>query len=158
MIAIKEYSINNKKEPVNAYINENTIIPGLSSVFLGRDYNKSRNFSGQVAFEIDQEQRKIINECYEITKKTIHENRDLLNLIANALLEHETITKEQIEYLVANGVMPDEDNEVDGSDFKEASLSDLTLAELKELAKEKEIKNYSKMNKEELIKELESKI
>ena len=54
--------------------------------------------------------------------------------------------------------MPDEDNEVDDSDFKEASLSDLTLAELKELAKEKEIKNYSKMNKEELIKELESKI
>ena len=128
------------------------------SVFLGRDYNKSRNFSGQVAFEIDQEQRKIINECYEITKKTIHENRDLLNLIANALLEHETITKEQIEYLVEHGVMPDEDNEIDNSDFKEASLSDLTLVELKELAKEKGIKNYSKMNKEELIKELEDKI
>ena len=128
------------------------------SVFLGRDYNKSRNFSGQVAFEIDQEQRKIINECYEITKKTIHENRDLLDLIANALLEHETITKEQIEYLVEHGVMPDEDNEVDNSDFKEASLSDLTVAELKDLAKEKGIKNYSKMNKEELIKELEDKI
>ena len=128
------------------------------SVFLGRDYNKSRNFSGQVAFEIDQEQRKIINECYEITKKTIHENRDLLNLIANALLEHETITKEQIEYLVEHGVMPDEDNEIDNSDFKEASLSDLTSAELKDLAKEKGIKNYSKKNKEELIKELEDKI
>ena len=40
-----------------------------SSVFLGRDYNKSRNFSSQVAFEIDQEQRKIINECYEKTKQ-----------------------------------------------------------------------------------------
>ena len=128
------------------------------SVFLGRDYNKSRNFSGQVAFEIDQEQRKIINECYEITKKTIHENRDLLNLIANALLEHETITKEQIEYLVEHGVMPDEDNEIDNSDFEEASLSDLTVAELKDLAKEKGIKNYSKKNKEDLIKELEDKI
>ena len=44
------------------------------------------------------------------------------------------------------------------SDFKEASLSDLTVSELKELAKEKGLKNYSKMNKEELIKELEDKI
>ena len=89
-----------------------------SSIFLGRDYNKSRNFSSQVAFEIDQEQRKIINECYEKTKKIISENRDLLDLIANALLEHETITKEQIEYLVENGCMPDEDEEIDKSDFK----------------------------------------
>ena len=81
-----------------------------SSVFLGRDYNKSRNFSSQVAFEIDQEQRKIINECYEKTKKIIKENKDLLELIANTLLEYETITKEQIDYLVEHGHMPDEEN------------------------------------------------
>ena len=127
------------------------------SVFLGRDYNKSRNFSGQVAFEIDQEQRKIINECYDITKKTIHENRNLLDLIANALLEHETITKEQIEYLVEHGVLPDEDDETDTSDVKTASLSDLTLTELKELAKEKKIKGYTKMTKEELEEALKEK-
>ncbi len=125
-----------------------------SSVFLGRDYNKSRNFSSQVAFEIDQEQRKIINECYEKTKKIIAENRDLLDLIANTLLEYETITKEQIEYLVEHGCMPDEDSEVDYSEFKTASLEDLSLEELKELAKEKKIKGYTKMDREELIDEL----
>ena len=125
-----------------------------SSVFLGRDYNKSRNFSSQVAFEIDQEQRKIINECYDITKKIISENRDLLDLIANTLLEYETITKEQIDYLVKHGCMPDEDGEQDETNFKEASLDDLTVAELRDLAKEKGIKNTSKMNKEDLIKEL----
>ena len=128
-----------------------------SSVFLGRDYNKSRNFSSQVAFEIDQEQRRIINECYEKTKKIIKENRDLLDLIANALLEHETITKEQIEYLVENGCMPDDDDEIDKSDFKELSLSDLTLEDLKDLAREKGLKGYSKMNKEELLKALDEK-
>jgi len=80
-----------------------------SSVFLGRDYNKSRNFSSQVAFEIDQEQRKIINECYEKTKKIIKDNKELLDLIAQTLLEYETITKEQIEYLVEHGHMPDQD-------------------------------------------------
>ena len=126
-----------------------------SSVFLGRDYNKSRNFSSQVAFEIDQEQRKIINECYEKTKKIITENKDLLDLIANTLLEYETITKEQIEYLVKHGCMPDEDGEVDLTDYKEASLNDLSLEELKELAKEKNIKNISKKTKGELIEELE---
>ena len=45
-----------------------------SSVFLGRDYNKSKNFSSQVAYEIDQEMRKIIDECYKRTTKTIKEN------------------------------------------------------------------------------------
>jgi cell division protease FtsH len=125
------------------------------SVFLGRDYNKSRNFSSQVAFEIDQEMRKIINECYDRATKIIKENRELLDLIANTLLEYETITKEQIDYLVEHGCMPDvQDNEIDASDFKEISLEDLTLTELKDLAKEKGIKGYSKMSKDELIKEL----
>ena len=79
------------------------------SVFLGRDYNKSRNFSGQVAFEIDQEQRKIINECYEKTKKIIKNNMELLTLIAESLLKKETITKEEIEYLVEHGELPEEE-------------------------------------------------
>ena len=48
-----------------------------SSVFLGRDYNKSKNFSDAVALEIDQEVRKIISEQYEVTKKIISENMDL---------------------------------------------------------------------------------
>ena len=128
-----------------------------SSVFLGRDYNKSKNFSSQVAYEIDQEMRKIIDECYKRTTKTIKENKKLLDLIANTLLEHETLTKEQIEYLVDNGCLPDEDDEVDKSDFKEASLNDLTTEELIELAREKGIKGASKMTKEELIKKIEEK-
>ena len=126
-----------------------------SSVFLGRDYNKSRNFSSQVAFEIDQEQRKIITECYENTQKIIKENRKLLDLIAESLIEHETLTKEQIDYLVKNGCMPNDDPEIDNSDFEELSYNDLSLDELRDLAKEKKIENYDKMNKKELIKELE---
>ena len=61
-----------------------------SSVFLGRDYTKSRNFSSQVAFEIDTEIRKIIDTQYKEATKIIKENHDLLDLIANALLEYET--------------------------------------------------------------------
>jgi cell division protease FtsH len=81
------------------------------SVFIGRDYNKSRNFSDIVAHEIDEEMRSIINECYEKTKKIIRENKDLLSLIANALLENETITKEQIDYLVEHKHLPKDEKE-----------------------------------------------
>jgi predicted GIY-YIG superfamily endonuclease len=51
--------------------------------------------------------------------------------------------------------MPDEDGEIDHTDYEEATLNDLTVDELKDLAKEKNIKNVSKMKKEELIKALE---
>ena len=111
--------------------------------FLGRDYNKNRNFSDQVALEIDNEVRKIVNECYDKAKKIIEENRDLLDLIASNLIEHETLTKEQIDYLAENGKMPDND-----------MLDDVNISKLKEMAKEKKIKGYSSMNKEELKKAL----
>lgn len=126
-----------------------------SSVFLGRDYNKSRNFSSQVAFEIDQEQRKIIGECYQLTEKVISQNKELLDLIATSLLEKETLTREEIEYLVEHKCLPDNDGEIDYSDFKDASYQDMTLEELKQLAKEKKIKGYSKMTREEIIESLE---
>jgi len=113
-------------------------------VFLGRDYNKSKNFSNEVAHEIDQEVRKIINECYEKAKKLLKQNQDLVKSIAEALLEHETITKEQIDYLVEHGTMPDME-----------SLDGYTITELKNMAKEKGIKGYTKMSKEELVKVLE---
>lgn len=116
-----------------------------SSVFLGRDYNKSRNFSSQVAFEIDQEQRKIINECYDITKKIIKDNKDLLDVIAKTLLRYETITKEQIEQLVNNGYIEGDDIEIDN----------LTIEELRYRAKVKGVKGYNKMEKEELIKKIQ---
>lgn len=117
------------------------------SSFLGRDYNKNRNFSDQVALEIDNEVRKIINECYDKAKKIIEKNRDLLDLIATNLIEHETLTKEQIDYLAENGKMPDEE-----------MLDDVSLSKLKEMAKEKKIKGYSSMSKEELKKALSEEV
>ena len=127
-----------------------------SSVFLGRDYNKSRNFSSQVAFEIDEEMRKIIGECYKKTEKIIKGNKELLDLIANALLEYETLTKEQIDDIVKYGKIKEE-NESAQSNVKEMSYEDLSLSELKAIAKKMNIKGYTKMTKEELVKQLEEK-
>ena len=84
------------------------------SVFLGRDYNKSHNFSNEVANEIDMEMRKIIDECHAKATEIIKQNMDLLKLIAESLLEQETLTKEEIDYLVANGHLPKDNQEVSG--------------------------------------------
>ena len=118
------------------------------SVFLGRDYNKSQHFSNEVANEIDMEMRKIINNCHDKATTIIKENRDLLKLIADSLLEYETLTKEQIDYLVENGKMPEED--------EETSYESMSITKLREIAKEKGIKNCSKMTKAELLKELDA--
>ncbi len=117
-----------------------------SSVFLGRDYNKSHNFSSEVAFEIDQEQRKIINECYEKTKEILAKNRDLLDLIANTLLEYETITKEQIDYLVKNGHMPKDESILDAEIVSDDK--DLKAEEDKDSKSENLNKKQDKEDKE----------
>ena len=76
------------------------------NTFLGRDYTKNRNISDTVAHEIDEEMRSIIEDCYKKTKHIITENKELLALIANTLLEEETITKEEIDYLVEHKCLP----------------------------------------------------
>jgi cell division protease FtsH len=76
------------------------------NVFLGRDYTNSRkNFSSQVAFEIDTEVRKIMNECHDAAEKVLKENKDLVIKIAEALLERETLTSEEI-YAIAGMEQP----------------------------------------------------
>lgn len=73
---------------------------GTENVFLGRDYNSPNNVSGQVAFEIDQEVRKIVNSCHDTARDLLEKHKKELENIANALMEHETLTAEQINRLV----------------------------------------------------------
>ena len=114
-------------------------------VFLGRDYGKTKNFSDNVAHEIDKEVKKIIEECYKKAEDILKKNKDLVFLLADTLMEHETLTKEQIDSLVTTGKYISNEIEV---------KEELSLNELKEIAKEKGIKGYSKMNKEELLKSI----
>jgi cell division protease FtsH len=73
---------------------------GSENVFLGRDYNSPNNVSGQVAFEIDEEVRKIVNVCHDKAKEVISDHKEELIRIANALMEYETLTAEQIQKVV----------------------------------------------------------
>ena len=70
---------------------------GEQSIFLGRDYNSPSNASSQVAYEIDQAVRQIIDECHETARKIILEHKSDLVKIAEALIANETITAEEIQ-------------------------------------------------------------
>ena len=71
------------------------------NVFLGRDYNNTtKNFSGQVADQIDNEVRKIVGDAHDLAVKIINERKEDVELIAKTLLENETITEEEISYLL----------------------------------------------------------
>lgn len=71
--------------------------------FLGRDYMREKNFSDQVALEIDQEVRKIIDECHARATQIITEHKDLIQLLADHLIQIETLTKEDIYELYTTG-------------------------------------------------------
>ena len=81
---------------------------GDNAVFLGRDYSQlSNTHSSQIAFEIDQQVRKIIETAHSQATEIINNNKDKMDIIANALLEHETLNHEQIQSLYNTGKMPE---------------------------------------------------
>ncbi len=70
-------------------------------VFLGRDLVETRNYSEEIAYEIDKEIRRIIDECYERASALIADNRDKLERVAKVLLEKESLEGEQLERVLA---------------------------------------------------------
>ncbi|MBM7580667.1 ATP-dependent zinc metalloprotease FtsH [Jeotgalibacillus terrae] len=78
-------------------------------VFLGRDFNSEQNYSDQIAYDIDTEIQRIIKECYARAKTILTENREKLELVAETLLDIETLDAEQIRHLVDHGKLPERD-------------------------------------------------
>ena len=95
------------------------------NVFLGRDYSSSQNYSGEIAFEIDKEVRRIIDDAKQNARELITEHRDLMDRIVEGLLEHETLTAEQINNIV-QGRTPN-----DNGDVKEVVTEEVVTEEVK---------------------------
>ena len=70
------------------------------NVFMGRDFGHQRDYSEQIAFEIDEEIKRIIDERYELAKKLLTENRDMLEEISKELLEKETIDEKEFDEIM----------------------------------------------------------
>ncbi len=71
-------------------------------VFMGRDFGTTRDFSEEIAADIDREVKKIVDSRYEIAKKLLTENRDLLDAIAKELLEKETLDDSDVVEIITN--------------------------------------------------------
>ena len=100
------------------------------SVFLGRDYLKDKNFSDQIALEIDKEVRKIIESCYEKARKCITDNIELLQKIADYLLKIETLNKSDIDEIATTGKLSWFDEKMNPViEEKEETKQDIQLQE-----------------------------
>lgn len=75
-------------------------------VFLGRDIARDRNYSEEIAFSIDKEARKIIDECYRQAEELLETNRDKLELVAKTLMEKETLEGHEFEELIKQDSAP----------------------------------------------------
>jgi cell division protease FtsH len=74
--------------------------PSEDRMFLGGEISKSATHSDNTSELIDKEVDRITQECYEIAKKVILENKDAMHRIAEHLLEYETLTGEEVRMLV----------------------------------------------------------
>lgn len=77
-------------------------------VFLGRDIGHESNYSEKIAYEIDSEMQDLIRSCYQRAKDILTEHRDKLELLAQTLLERETLDEESIRQLMENGKLEDD--------------------------------------------------
>ena len=99
---------------------------GNHQVFIGRDYGQTKAYSDQVAFEIDNAVRSIMKEAYAQALQILEEHKDQLTLIAEKLLELETLDERTIKALFETGEMPTEDveeeypSEVEAASFEES--------------------------------------
>ena len=99
---------------------------GNHQVFIGRDYGHTKAYSDQVAFEIDNAVRSIMKEAYAQALQILEEHKDQLTLIAEKLLELETLDERTIKALFETGEMPAEDveeeypSEAEAASFEEA--------------------------------------
>ena len=76
-------------------------------VFVGNNYGRSSSYSGKTAALIDEEIKRIAEECYAEAVRVLRENRDKLDLLTEALLQHETISRQEFVAMMDTGVMPE---------------------------------------------------
>ena len=121
---------------------------GNHQVFIGRDYGQTKGYSDQVAFEIDNAVRRIMKEAHEKALQILEEHKEQLELIAQKLLELETLDERTIKSLFETGEMPapiaeDEyPSETEAASFEETKKAlakrDAEQAEGKEVPEEHE--------------------
>ena len=139
---VTKYGFSDRIGPVN-YSSE-------EEVFLGKDFSTRKNFSEEMASEIDEEIRNIIQEAYVTAEKLLTEKVEILHTVANALLEIETLDGEQFEMLFTGKMTAEElaedvrmkEEEIRKSNAKEA-------AETEDILSREEVLEYEDLSEED---------
>ena len=138
---ITEYGMSEKIGPTQ-------FADGGKDPFLGRDLSSDKNYSEAIAHEIDIETQSFINSCYERAKDILTEHREQLELIAEKLLEVETLNANEIKSLFDTGEMP---IELTPSEEEEEDVKLETYEETKEKAAKKLEESEEQTDTEELV-------
>ncbi|HIF1396213.1 TPA: ATP-dependent zinc metalloprotease FtsH [Enterococcus faecium] len=133
---VTEYGMSDRLGPVQ--------YEGNHQVFVGRDYGQTKAYSEQVAFEIDQEVRKILMEAHDKAREIIEAHRAQHKLIAEKLLEFETLDAKAIKSLFEHGVMPEGTESNDYPSEKEAK----TFEEAKRALEEKDAEKQAEAKRD----------
>jgi cell division protease FtsH len=119
-------------------------------VFLGKDMTTKRDYSEQVAAEIDREVRRLVDHAYDEALTLLGENDEMLHVIAKALLEFETITGQEFELLFEGGF---EALEKKRNEEEEAKLAEEKLEKEKAEEAKRKMEEQKKAELEQLISE-----
>ncbi|WP_150275622.1 ATP-dependent zinc metalloprotease FtsH [Paenibacillus tepidiphilus] len=106
---IMEYGMSDKLGPMQFGTSQ-------GQVFLGRDIGHEQNYSDSIAYEIDQEMQRFIRECYERCRELLTKHSREMHLIANTLLEKETLELDQIQELIENGYLAEDGKPAEAPD------------------------------------------
>ena len=126
---------------------------GNSQVFVGRDYGSKRAYSEDIAYQIDSEVRRIMGEAHEKAREIITEHRSQLNLIAEKLLELETLDEKTIKSLFTTGLMPAENKEDEFPSESAASFDEAKRAREKKEAQRAEEQEQAEEKRTEALPE-----
>ena len=145
---VTEYGMSDSLGPVQ--------YEGNHQVFVGRDYGQTKAYSEQVAYQIDEEVRKILKDAHQKAVEIIEAHREQHKLIAESLLEFETLNAKEITSLFEDGVMPVKEEADEFPSEKEGSFEEAKEAlERKDAEKQKEEKEHEAENKEVTTEALE---
>jgi len=142
---ITKYGFSEKLGPVS--------FSSSDEVFLGRDFSTRQNYSEEVASEDDHEIRRLLNECYDDTRKILTENDAAFERVAQALLLVETLDGDQFERLFTGEIDPE------GIKKEVESLSKkLALKNKKEAEEAARIEEQERLERKEEIERIQEKI
>jgi len=149
---IMEYGMSDALGPI-------TLGKKHDQVFLGRDLARDRDYSEEIAKAIDQEVRKTMDNCYQQAQDILEKERDKLELIAQALLDKETLDAEEIKALVEGKPLPEKEKpEVTNSENSSGNKSSDQGDKAADGLSEREIKEAAvKTEKIEVVKKNEER-